>query len=71
MYQQPKLAIILINKKKERFKNDFDFLLLDSGKVECPILQKGFDNKMDEKYERSPAIYFNKLKRSLIIYFST
>lgn len=60
-----------LGQKKERFKNDFDFLSLDSGKVECPILQKGFDNQLDGKYERSPAIYFNKVKRSLIIYFST
>lgn len=41
------------------------------GRVECPILQKGFDNKLEGTYERSPAIYFNKLKRSLILFFST
>ncbi|KAL4466845.1 hypothetical protein ABPG74_010442 [Tetrahymena malaccensis] len=41
------------------------------GKAECPILQKGFDNKVDGNYERSPAIYFNKIKRSILLYFST
>lgn len=58
-------------KRKDPQKFFLIFCFVDSGKVECPILQKGFDSKLDGKYERSPAIYFNKLKRSLIIYFST
>ncbi|EGR32484.1 NLI interacting factor-like phosphatase family protein, putative [Ichthyophthirius multifiliis] len=41
------------------------------GKKECPIIQKGFDNLIEGKFERQPGIYFNKEKRSIKIFIST
>jgi hypothetical protein len=48
-----------------------DFFSNNKGIRFCPFLQRGNDNPVEKKYNRSPGIYFDRKDKNLVLFTST